>query len=281
MSTRQTLWLVLAILAILALWLLNPLSARGRGELRTKLDQLVPIGNQPVLACDGIAAQRPIVILALGQSNAANLGASAPSGGPPITLTADGKCFMAVDPLPGSSGDGGSIWYRLAHRLSALGLQRPIVISAMGVDATSIDDWTATQSPLRERLVRQLKSMQAAGLAPELILWQQGEADARAATTEQAYSAGLDTLAVILAQAGSQAPIFLARSTVCRSGPNTAVRAAIEAKAQSNGRFRLGPDTDALGGADLRRDGCHFSLQGLDRAAQLWAVTLAPAVSGN
>lgn len=281
MSTRQTLWLVLSILAILGLWLLNPLSARGRSGLHTKIDQLVQIGNQPLIACDRIAAQRPIVILALGQSNAANFGASAPSGGPPVILTADGKCSMAVDPLPGSSGDGGSIWYRLAHRLSALGLQRPIMMSAMGVDATSMDDWTATQSPLRERLVRQLTSMQSLGLAPELILWQQGEADARAATTEQVYSAGLDKLAVILEQAGSQAPVFLARSTVCRSDPNPAVRAAIEAKALGNGRFRLGPDTDTLLGADLRRDGCHFSGQGLDRAAQLWAIMLAPAVSGN
>lgn len=281
MSTRQTLWLVLAILAILALWLLNPLSARGRGELRAKLDQLVQIGNQPVLACDGIAAQRPIVILALGQSNAANFGPPAPSDGPPITLIADGKCILTVDPLPGSSGEGGSIWYRLAHRLSALGLQRPVVVSALGVDATSMDDWTATQSPLRERLVLQLKSMQSAGLAPELILWQQGEADARAATTEQVYSAGLDKLALILDQAGSPAPIFLARSTVCRSGPSTAVRAAIEAKAQSNGRFRLGPDTDTLVGADLRRDGCHFSGHGLDRAAQLWAAIIAAAVGKN
>jgi len=280
MSTRQTLWLVLAILAILALWLINFASVGGRSGLRTKLGQLVQIGNQPVLACDGIAAQRPIVILALGQSNAANLGTPTPSGGPPIMLTTDGKCVMAVDPLPGSSGDGGSIWYRLALRLSAIGPQRPIVMSAMGVDATSIDDWTATQSPLRARLVLQLKSMQAAGLAPELILWQQGEADARAATTEQVYSAGLDKLALILEQAGSQAPIFAARSTVCRSGPSTAVRAAIEAKA-GNGRFRLGPDTDTLVAADLRRDGCHFSQQGLDRAAQLWAARLAPAVSGN
>lgn len=280
MSTRQALWLVLAILALLAFWLVSPASVGGRGGLHTKIDQLVQIGNRPVIACDTIAAQRPIVILALGQSNAANFGA-APSGGPPITLTADGKCFMAVDPLPGSSGDGGSIWYRLAHRLSALGLQRPIVISAMGVDATSIDDWTATQSPLRERLVRQLKSMQAAGLAPELILWQQGEADARAATTEQVYSAGLDKLALILEQEGSQAPVFLARSTVCRSEPNAPVRAAIEAKALGNGRFRLGPDTDTLVGDDLRRDGCHFSGQGLDRAAQLWTFTLAPAVSGK
>jgi len=281
MSTRQSLWLATAILAILALWLANPASIAGRSGLRTKLDQLVQVGNQPMMACDGIAAQRPIVILALGQSNAANLGASTPSGGPPINLIADGKCFMAIDPLPGSSGDGGSIWYRLAHRLPALGLQRTIVVSVLGVDATSIDDWTATQSPLRERLVLQLKSMQTAGLAPELILWQQGEADARAATTEQVYSAGLDKLAVILEQAGSRAPIFLARSTVCRSDPNAAVRTAIEAKAQSNGRFRLGPDTDTLVGADLRRDGCHFSGQGLDRAAQLWAVTLAPAVIGN
>lgn len=44
-----------------------------------------------------------------------------------------------------------------------------------------------------------------------------------------------------------------------------AVRGAMEAKAQRNARFQLGPDTDTLIGAGLRRDGCHFSVEGLER----------------
>lgn len=35
----------------------------------------------------------------------------------------------------------------------------------------------------------------------------------------------------------------------------------------------LGPDTDQLGGG-LRQDGCHFSGEGLNKAAQVWAAAI-------
>ena len=44
--------------------------------------------------------------------------------------------------------------------------------------------------------------------------------------------------------------------------------------AQTNDRFKVGPDTDALTNIIMRFDGCHFSTAGLDRAAQLWAGDL-------
>lgn len=264
-----------ALLCMLAFGTVAGAHAFDKAGLQAKLDEIVLPGNERQVPCTSIAAQRHIVVLAIGQSNAANHGVRPAGIGTPIVLVADGKCIIARDPLPGSTGRGASIWYRLPQYFSQLEPQRLLVLSVLGVDATSIEDWVAEKSPLGARLANQVKSMRTLNLMPHLVLWQQGEAEARLGTTAAAYGESLDKLAKILDQAGANAPIVMARSTVCRSAPNVAVRSAVEAKAASNTRFQLGPDTDNLRGADLRRDGCHFSAQGLDRAAQLWAATVA------
>jgi hypothetical protein len=74
--------------------------------------------------------------------------------------------------------------------------------------------------------------------------------------------------------AGSSAPVLLARSTVCRSAPNAAIREAAMDAVWTDKRFRLGPDTDALIGVANRQDGCHLSGAGLDEAAALWAQAI-------
>jgi len=140
----------------------------------------------------------------------------------------------------------------------------------LAVNATSIDDWTRERSPLRLVLQARLAAMRRVGLAPSLVLWQQGEADAAAGNGTQDYAEGLAALAATLSEAGSDAPILLARSTACRAPANPAIRAAIEAAPLDNPRMRLGPDTDLLG-SRMRADGCHFSADGLDAAAKMWA----------
>ncbi|MES2047748.1 MAG: sialate O-acetylesterase [Pseudomonadota bacterium] len=244
-------------------------------KLSLKLEKIIQVDSEATLSCAKLAAQKPLVILALGQSNAANHGARGIDTDVPVALIAGGKCIMAVDPLPGATGLGGSIWYRLPRHFAELEPRRAIVMAVLAVDATSINEWTNQKSLLRERLSQQLKSMQTLGLAPRFILWQQGEADAIAGTSREDYSAGLDQLAGILDQEKIAAPIVLARSTVCRTEPNPAIRAAIEEKVVSNPRFKLGPDTDYDIHEGLRVKKCHFSTEGLDRAAQLWADTIA------
>lgn len=263
-----------ALLGVLALGVVWGARAFDQAALEAKLGQIARPGGEQRVSCVSIAARRPIVVLAIGQSNAANHGVLAPGAAQPVVLVSEGHCILAVDPLPGGTGRGASIWQRLPQYYSRRGPHRPLVLAVMGVDATSIEDWAGEKSPLGGRLKNQIESMRALDLMPHLILWQQGEADARLGTTAAAYGAGLDKLAKILGQGGSNAPIVMARSTICRSPPYAAVRDAIEAKAASNPRFRLGPDTDTLLGANLRQDGCHFSTQGLERAAELWANTI-------
>ncbi len=183
-------------------------------------------------------------------------------------------CIRASDPLPGGTGTGGSIWQRLPSLLSMEIDSRPIVLSVLAVDATSIDDWTNPNSPLQSRFASQVASMKRLGLSPNLVLWQQGEADARMGTGKDDYARGLGKLAATLNEIGVNAPIILARSTICGSSPSEAIRSAIEATALSDHRFRLGPDTDALSD-QIFRNGCHLTADGLDSAAKMWAATIS------
>lgn len=274
MIRRFAIGLLTVILVGAAFWGHTLRQQVKNASLSTKLDQIVRVTNEPLVDCSLIAAQNPLVILALGQSNAANHGERTSTPSNPIILFANSKCILATDPLPGGTGSGSSIWSRLPRHLSMRNPKRPLVLSVIGIDATTITDWTSQQSPLPRLLTAHVKSMKAFGLLPQVVLWQQGEADARLGTSSEAYGAGLGKLANYLTDAGSDAPILLALSTVCRAEPNIAIRTAISTIALKNDRFKVGPDTDALNAADMRFDACHFSITGLNLAAKLWVSKL-------
>jgi lysophospholipase L1-like esterase len=252
------------------------------------------------VACASVLAGQPLVLLVLGQSNAGNHGEIAGAAGPwatVLTVSSDvsgqARCHRSSDPLPGGTGEGHSVWTRLPAALSQLGVTRPLVVGLLGVDASSIEDWTDPSGPLPPRLRALVQPMRAAGLAPQWVLWQHGESNARAGTRSEVYAQRLQMLASQLVEAGVDAPIILAQSTLCRSAPSPAIRAATQqvvrqaqqrvdrpsataGSASASSPFLLGPDTDALSDALYRRDGCHFSQAGLNAAATQWAQVLAP-----
>lgn len=253
-------------------------SRRHRVSLAARIEQIMPVGKHLEVSCAEVASNAPLVLLALGQSNAGNHGLPSVGVMEPVTMIAEGKCIRASDPLPGGTGTGGSIWQRLPALLSKQKDYRPIVLSVLAVDATSIDDWTNPNSPLQSRLASQVASMKRLGLPPNLVLWQQGEADARMGTGKDDYARGLGRLATTLNESGVNAPIILAKSTICRSSPSEAIRSAVEAAALSDLHFRLGPDTDALSG-QIYRSGCHLTADGLNSAAKMWAASISAEVS--
>lgn len=250
------------------------LQARFRASLQSRLDGLQHTRPAARVDCARFRAARPLVLLALGQSNAANHGEPTPGGSPAIWMMDAGSCSISADPLPGATGTGGSVWSWLPDRLAALGTARPILIQLLAVDASTMDDWVRLDSPLRQRLLATLAANAGAGMAPDLVLWQHGEADARIGTPTTAYLANLKALAQALTEAGSSSPILLALSTVCRTAPATALRDAMRDLPRQDRRFGVGPDTDQLG-VTMRRDGCHWSQAGRQQVAQLWAEALA------
>jgi hypothetical protein len=229
--------------------------------------------------CAEWRAQQPLVLLVLGQSNAANHGEAGMPPPPPLRVVHEGRCLWASDPLPGGTGEGGSIWARLPPRLAAQLPEpmraRPVVLALLAVDATPLRDWVRADSPLRARLLQTATALRASGLAPDLVLWQQGEADARDNTLPLQAATALNDFADLLADTGIGAPWMLAQSTLCRSPPHAALRETVQRQTAAGRRFVPGPDTDQLSGATMRRDGCHFSAAGLNAAADLWAAALA------
>ena len=274
--TRHRALLALALLAATtgagALYL--HLRAPDRDALMARrLLERVPTARQAQVDCGSFRAQRPLVLLAIGQSNAGNHGRADGQATPvaPVQIMDAGLCSLSRDPLPGATGAGTSPWSLLPTRLAAAGLRRPVVLQLLAVDASSVDDWTRAAAPIARQLTKMMAANRASGLQPDLVLWQQGEADARAGTAPDRYVQGLRALLTSLRSGGVQAPVLLARSTVCRSAPAAGLRDALTALAAADRRFQLGPDTDAI---VQRHDGCHWSDSGRSQVAELWATAI-------
>lgn len=253
--------------------------ARADTHLAQRFSQRVLPEPSTRVDCGLLKSANPIVLLALGQSNAGNHGT--PSGPSPAVavITDRGECHRMVDPLPGATGTGGSIWARLPQALQAAGSHRAWVIAVLAVDATTVENWTDANGPISRALGQQLRQMQAAGLPPEFVLWQQGEADARIGTDATQYAAGLRALASAARLQGFAGHWLLAKSTVCRSPPSSPIRAAINQLHQEDpSLFLQGPDADTLLTTDARSDGCHLSDSGLKLAAEGWAQSIVKHV---
>ncbi len=130
---------------------------------------------------------------------------------------------------------------------------------------------------LSEGLSHTVEGARAAGLTFTHLLWLQGEADAMAHTPAQAYRERFAAMLAALRHEGVAAPIFVARASRCaKTRPDEEIRGAQSALVASDLSILAGPDTDALGFAE-RFDGCHFSSEGLDRAADLWVEAIGSA----
>jgi hypothetical protein len=275
------------VLSLVALLLAAPLgwawwkAGQGDRALQARMARLAPAAHGAEHPCPWLrpgAGTKPLVLLVLGQSNAANHGAeSEPAegvGGPPVTVIDGRVCMRATEPLPGGTGLHRAVWTQLQTELARAGASREVALSLLAVDGTTVDDWTRDTSPLRARLDQQLLALR--GVPIDFVLWQQGEADARAGTTTQGYEAAFDRLLQHLRMRGVVAPMVVARSTRCRSGAGAEpVRLALVHLVQRHSDVLAGPDTDTLVGATREHD-CHFSKAGLQAAAALWAQSLAP-----
>ena len=253
-------------------------AARQNASLNDRLAGLQPMPPSARQDCAAHLTERPLVLLALGQSNAGNHGEPSPGGSPVVHVMNAGACATTADPLPGATGHDGSVWSLLPAALAARGVRRPVLLQVLAVEGTTVDDWPRDGSPLRQRLLHTLAANAAAGITPGLVLWQLGEADARANTSASRYVQGLKDVATMLRGNGVEASVMLALSTVCRTAPHVALRKATQDLPRQDRRFVAGPDTDTTAS---RRDGCHFDLAGRQQAAAAWATAIARQVKSR
>lgn len=79
------------------------------------------------------------VIVGFGQSNSANSAGHRFETNKDIVNFYNGKCYVAIDPLLGATGRGGSVWIPLSEALNIN--DKTIVLSTFGVGGTKVSDW--------------------------------------------------------------------------------------------------------------------------------------------
>jgi hypothetical protein len=220
------------------------------------------------------------VILTFGQSNAANSGEEryVPRGAVHVFNVFDMRFYRAVDPLPGASHDGGSVWGRVGDKLIDAGRARSILIVPIAFGATYIKDW-APGGDCYRRLLFALHRLKSAGIKIDMLCWHQGEADANHTGMSGAeYCAHFRSMLRALREEAVNAPVYVALATLCEGEPHPYQNAAEIRRGQKKvisirDQVLPGPDTDLIG-IEHRRDGCHFSASGQELAAQAWFKTI-------
>lgn len=219
------------------------------------------------------------VILAIGQSNAANHAATRFTSRHPgqVFNLFDGKCYVASSPLLGATGEGGEFLTPLADRLIDDGSYRTVVIVASAITDTPISRWQR-EGDLNEMLRGVLKTLPA-GVKITAVVWHQGENDLRFATPGKVYRASFLSMMGTLREAGVNGPVFVAVATRCGSSRRDGNTVAEAQRALADGTaIFLGADTDALlEENDRKRDRCHFSDSGQIKTARAYAAAIEKA----
>jgi hypothetical protein len=237
---------------------------------------LIAYPGKTEVACPA-PAETTAVILAIGQSNAANAGARKVATRYPdrVLNYFDGKCFVAASPLLGATGEGGEFLTLLADDLIAAGTYRGVIIVAAAHGGSPVSRWRRN-GDLNQRLLSTLKTLPPGYKVTEVV-WHQGEADFELKTSADLYTASFNSLVETLRESGVDASIFAAIATRCGRAGWTADNPTANAQraAIDNRRIFLGADTDALlGTADRREDKCHLSESGQAKTASAYAQAI-------
>ena len=231
-----------------------------------------------VVPCNDGSPSRPLVIVTLGQSNAASHGRGLymPTHRVDNFNLYDGKCYKAVEPLLGPSGQGGNFATRLADMLIERRLAHRVVVAPMAMGGTTVEQW-AYEGVFNRRITTSIRRLYDAGLSADYILWHQGEGNAAAGDAGgRQYRKNLLEVVGSFRAYGVNAPFFVALATRCGAAahPNAVnVREGQRTAAIGQLGIFVGPDTDLIG-PEHRYDACHMSASGLTLHAAAWADIL-------
>ncbi|WP_183094894.1 sialate O-acetylesterase [Nocardioides stalactiti] len=214
-------------------------------------------------------------VLAIGQSNLANH-----CGSPRTAARGEvrhlGTAQPLQDPVPGGSGDLGSVWPRVVDELAALGTvgdDAPFVLTLAAQGGTSVAEW-APGGPCHDLLMTRVADGDLDGVTH--VVWQQGEKDTLLETRAADYTADFLRLHASVTAVVGAVPWIICRTSYRFGVTSAAVVSAQTELARTVPGAVAGPDLDALG-PQLRRDDTHFNDEGLLRFASLLAPVLAGA----
>lgn len=238
--------------------------------------------DSPVLCPDPAES---LVIVTGGQSNAANSVTTDYASDPADRVYAwfDGKCYVARDPMPGATGWQGSLWADFGVEMGRA-VERPIVLVNGAISATQFADWLDPRSGYLKALETNVTQAQEFGFEPRLVLWHQGETDARTKFDPNVLKQQIADLTGELLQTMPESQLYLFRTSKCigdgREKGVPAVREVQTRVAQENDRMIVGMNTDELGD-DYRWDRCHFNSLGRSAIVETIVPQLAALVAAD
>ncbi len=217
-----------------------------------------------------------LVLLVMGQSNAANAGETRYESHCQNTFNYfEEMLYPLSDPLKGSNGDAGSVWSRLGDKIVEHNFARTVIIAPCAMGGTRIEQWIPS-GDLNHLISETVEHINNSGLKVTHVLWHQGESNhvlvSGGLTAEQNaanYTANFHLLVNYLRSIGIDAPVFPAMATRCAGAPDFVLQDAQRNLANDSLKIFNGPNTDSLDNA-YRYDNCHFSKTGLNVHAQLW-----------
>lgn len=239
--------------------------------------------GREMAACRDFLGQRPLVVLVLGQSNVANsaLGAYVPQHR--IGNFFAGACRVAKNPLLGPSGERASVVLDFVDAAMGQGLFDSALIVHLAVQGSSVMNW-ARHGDLRPLLEKTVRELAGQGIAVNLVVYHQGEADCLVGLEGDRYALALDNILGDLRRMGVGAPIVVSQVSRHKdldcADPDPAacsricpdIRAAQAAVVAAARGVFAGPDTDMA--VPERFDGYHMTDAGRQRFAALLLETL-------
>lgn len=263
------------LLAITALAFTAGVLSQRSGRLGRLASLLSPRSQAPRPLASVPVWREPFVLIAAGQSNAANHGSPPGRAGEgTYALTADGL-YPLRDPLPGASGQGGSPWSRWAALHRGRHPQQEVVVAAVAQGSSAVADWV-DPGPHAQRIRELLPQLKREGLEVDAVVWLQGETESwRPDADGAAYRQALQRWIASVRSLGINAPIFICLTSRDSNGViNTTIRQAQAATWNAEAKVYGGVDTDSLG-EPFRSDGVHFNARGLSEIARLLDIAIA------
>lgn len=207
-------------------------------------------------------------ILAVGQSNSANHCGSLDScefG----DVVFEASLHAMKDPVPGGSGNLGSVWPRLARKIQQTGSFESMKLTLASQGGTSISEWAPGGT-----CFKMIEERHASGDLDGVthVVFQQGEKDTLLQTTSEEYIRHFQAFYEAMSSLLGNCLWIICKSSYRMGVTSDAVTTAQKILADSLKDSIQGPDLDQLGAA-FRRDDTHFNDSGLEVfASELFAV---------